>query len=46
MVPHSAPYLLRVMQGLGQQETVLVLCLRANDDFFYLGSFLMGNTYL
>ena len=46
MVPHYAPYLLRVMQGLGQQENVLVLCLRANDDFFYLGSFLMGNTYL
>ena len=44
--PHYAPYLLRVMQVLGQQETVLVLCLRANDDFFYLGSFLMGNTYL
>ena len=41
MVHNSAPYLLRVMLGLGQQENVLVLCLRANDDFF-----LMGYTYL
>ena len=36
---------LRVMQGFGQKKAMLVLRLGANDDFFYLGSFLMGYTY-
>jgi hypothetical protein len=37
-------FLLTVMQGFGQQQAMLILCLRANDDFLDLSILLMGDT--
>jgi hypothetical protein len=34
-----------MVKGLRKQQTVLIICLRTDDNYFYFGSFLMGDTY-
>lgn len=36
---------LAMMQGLCQQQPMLVFCLGTNNDLLDLGTFFMGNTY-
>ena len=45
MLSKRLHFFLGMMQGLGQQKSMLVFRFRADEDFFNLGTFLMGDTY-
>ena len=38
-------FFLAMVQGFSKYQTMLIFCLRVNDDFFNLSSFLMGDAY-